>query len=86
MFNGSVEVDPHQHLTPTSTVTIVDCDRVVTAPVPEKCPDHGLSLFWHRVAEALRPVGWRLDRVGPTAGWVHDDDVIRFRAAPIKEK
>ncbi len=83
MFNAYVTVDPGGKLAGDDWVTVED-DGVTVAfnEVPMLAVAGGV-MFWPRVREALKEVGWTLDGVGPDTGWVRDGAVVRFNAKKI---
>ncbi len=80
MFNAHVTVGPDGKLAAGSMVT-VEHGGVTEAfnEVPALATAGGV-MFWPRVREALKAVGWTLDSVGPDTGWVRDGAVVRFNA------
>lgn len=81
-FNASVTVTPEGRLTLGSMVTVeVDGSTVAFNEVLQLSPVGGV-LFWHRVNDALREVGWR-PAYNSIDAHVHDGDVIRFNAEPV---
>lgn len=82
MFNAHVIVDTDGKLATGSAVTVDIPFGTVTASVPPLAVAGGV-MFWPRVREALKSVGWTLDGVGPDRGWRRDGDTVRFNAKKI---
>lgn len=80
-YNAYVTVDRDGKLALGSMVTVEDDDgRAVAFNEVPALASAGGVMFWPRVREALKEVGWTLNGVGPAQGWAADGDVVRFNA------